>query len=51
MNAETPYLNFTYSEPRFPQMPFQFSQFFLPSLFLKTALVIQTCIFEMFRTF
>ena len=35
----------------FPQMSFQFSQFFLRSFFLKTALVAQTCVFEISHNF
>ena len=35
----------------FPQMSFQFSQFFMLSFFLKTALVTQTWVFEIFPKF
>ncbi|OEU43337.1 hypothetical protein BGV40_04615 [Methanosarcina sp. Ant1] len=35
----------------FPQMSFQFSQFFLLSFFLETALLIQAYVFEISYTF
>jgi hypothetical protein len=37
--------------PDFPQMSFQFSQFFLLSFFLKNIEITQTFIFEIFQNF
>ncbi|KKG07838.1 hypothetical protein EO92_04635 [Methanosarcina sp. 2.H.A.1B.4] len=38
-------------EPTFRRCPFNFSQFFLPSFFLKTALIAQTYVFEISHNF